>query len=49
VGRFVNRLFTAVDVSARPPTRQTGLQTKPVSARIKAKPARQPKERKACA
>jgi len=49
VGRFVNRMFREVDVSASPLARQTKLRTKPVSARIKAKPARQPKERKACA
>jgi hypothetical protein len=49
VGRFVNRLFTSVDVSAGPPVRQTKLRTKPVSGQIKTKPAHQPKERKTCA
>lgn len=47
VGRFVNRLFKAVDVSANPPVRQTEPRKKPVSAKIKAKPAHHPKEREA--
>jgi hypothetical protein len=47
VGRFVNRLFRAVEVGASLPAPQTRLRTKPVSARIKAKPAHQPKEREA--
>jgi hypothetical protein len=49
VGRFVNRLFRAVDAGASSPLRQTNPRTKPISARVNVKPARQPKNRKACA